>query len=332
MALPGRAPAGGRGRGQVQLPDGAGKEAVDATCGGCHGLNMITGAAGYTQDGWRDLIATMVALPEAQAATITQYLATHFPPKPGRAPVLVAGDVSVTFREWMVPTLGQRSRDPLQTADGTIWWNGQFISLVGRLNPRTGEMKEYKLDADAASAQHRRRRGRQHLVHGQRQRHDRQARAGDRRDHRLTRCPIRPRAIRTPAIFDKNGHAVLHAAAEQHDRTPDAVDRRDQAGHAADAARAALRHQAELARARSGSRTTAPASSRAWIPVTMEVREYPLPDPAIAIAPAGDHQRRQMWFVNSSLGPPRPAEPEDRRGQGMAVAERRRSRTRTRSR
>jgi virginiamycin B lyase len=136
----------GSGRAPVALPDGPGKAEVTASCVACHGLSMIAGAAGYTQSGWKDLIGTMVALPEAQQTAITQYLATHFPPKPGRAPELVAGDVSVTFKEWVVPTLGQRSRDPLQTPDGTIWWNGQFISLVGRLNPQSGEMKEYKLD------------------------------------------------------------------------------------------------------------------------------------------------------------------------------------------
>ncbi|HEX6214469.1 MAG TPA: hypothetical protein VFZ38_06615, partial [Vicinamibacterales bacterium] len=93
------APQGGRGgRGNVQLPDGDGRDTVNATCGGCHGLNVITGAAGYTQDGWRELISTMIRLPDEQSKTITQYLAEHFPPKPGRAPVLVAGDVTVTFR------------------------------------------------------------------------------------------------------------------------------------------------------------------------------------------------------------------------------------------
>jgi virginiamycin B lyase len=150
-ALSGQAPQGGGrgGRGQVQLPDGAGSEIVNASCGSCHGLNMITGAAGYTQDGWRDLVSTMIELPDAQAATVARYLATHFPPKPGRAPVLVPGDAKVTFREWKVPTLGQRSRDPLQTRNGTIWWNGQFISLIGRLNPGTGEMVEYELERTA---------------------------------------------------------------------------------------------------------------------------------------------------------------------------------------
>ena len=133
----------------ASLPDGAGKDAVTATCGACHGLNMITGSPGFTQAAWKDLIGTMVKLPDDRSAAITEYLGTHFPPKPGRAPVLVPGSVQVTFKEWTVPTLGQRSRDPLQTADGTIWWNGQFISLVGRLNPKTGEMTEYRLETEA---------------------------------------------------------------------------------------------------------------------------------------------------------------------------------------
>jgi Streptogramin lyase len=48
-----------------------------------------------------------------------------------------------------MPTLGQRSRDPIQAADGSIWWAGQFGNLIGRLNPATGEMKEYKLPPNA---------------------------------------------------------------------------------------------------------------------------------------------------------------------------------------
>src|SRR4029450_5131743 len=146
---PSPGPGGRGGRSAVQLPDGEGRDTVNATCGACHGLNMITGAAGYTQDGWRDLISTMIRLPEPQQASITQYLAAHFSPKPGRAPKIIPGDVTVTFREWIVPTLGQRSRDPLQRPDGTIWWNGQFISLVGSLDPRTSEMREYKLDRES---------------------------------------------------------------------------------------------------------------------------------------------------------------------------------------
>jgi len=135
--------------GQVQLPDGPGRDRVQATCGACHGLNMITGAAGYDQAGWRYLIGSMVKLPDDFTTEITAYLAKNFPEKPGRKPTLVHGPVKVTFKEWVVPTLGQRSRDPFQMSDGTIWWTGQFGSLIGRLNPVTGEMKEFPLDPEA---------------------------------------------------------------------------------------------------------------------------------------------------------------------------------------
>jgi len=149
VAVQAQAPAGGRqgGPGQqaITLPDGTGKDLVQAACTKCHGLNQITNSTGYTRDKWHELFATMVKLPDPQVAAVSQYLAAHFPPKPGREPVLVPGPVTVTFKEWMVPTLGQRSRDPVQTPDGMIWWAGQYGSLVGRLNPRTGEMKEYPL-------------------------------------------------------------------------------------------------------------------------------------------------------------------------------------------
>ena len=147
VAVQGQAPQGGRGGGQqpVALPDGAGKDIVQAACTKCHGLNQVTGSAGYAREKWQELFATMIKLPDAQAATVSQYLATHFPAKPGREPVLVPGPVTVTFKEWMVPTLGQRSRDPVQTPDGMIWWAGQYGNIVGRLNPRTGDMKEYPL-------------------------------------------------------------------------------------------------------------------------------------------------------------------------------------------
>ena len=147
-AFTAEAQRGGRG-GQVQLPEGPGREVVEASCTSCHALNQITGSAGYSQDGWKHVIDSMVRLPDDRLAAATSYLAREFPEKPARRPTLVPGPVEVTFKEWMVPTLGQRSRDPLQLADGTIWWTGQYGSLIGRLNPKTGEMKEYKLAPDA---------------------------------------------------------------------------------------------------------------------------------------------------------------------------------------
>jgi virginiamycin B lyase len=91
----------------------------------------------------------MISLPQDEAATLSTYLATNFPEKPGRRPSLVTGDAKVKITEWVVPTLGQRSRDPIEAPDGSIWWTGMWASLVGRLDPKSGEMKEYPLPPTA---------------------------------------------------------------------------------------------------------------------------------------------------------------------------------------
>src|SRR5690606_26824845 len=74
------------------LPQGEGKALVEQTCIQCHGLTQIIGTAGYSAEDWREVIATMVGMADAQANTISAYLAEHYPPQPGRAPVLVPGD------------------------------------------------------------------------------------------------------------------------------------------------------------------------------------------------------------------------------------------------
>jgi virginiamycin B lyase len=135
-----------QGRGQpVQLPDGQGKDQVQSTCTKCHALNMITESWGYTRQGWGELIGSMVKLPADQADTIVMYLAAHFPERPAPKAVLVSGPASVSIKEWQVPTLGSRPHDPLAARDGSIWWSGQFASRLGRLDPRTGTMKEFPL-------------------------------------------------------------------------------------------------------------------------------------------------------------------------------------------
>ena len=133
------------------LPEGEGKELVEGVCTGCHQTNQITRSSGYTREGWKELTGTMIDLsgsPEDQEA-ITRYLGEHFPPNDQRAPTLVPGEAEIAFKEWQVPTLGQRSRDPVEAADGSIWWAGQLGNLVGRIDPATGEMKEYPLPANA---------------------------------------------------------------------------------------------------------------------------------------------------------------------------------------
>jgi virginiamycin B lyase len=138
----------GHGR-AAGLPDGAGRELVEGVCTACHGTNQITRSSGYSQAGWTELIGTMIDLSGSpqDRETITRYLADNFPPNTRRPARLVPGDARIAFTEWQAPTLGQRARDPIEAADGSIWWAGQWADLVGRLDPVTGEMTEYPLPA-----------------------------------------------------------------------------------------------------------------------------------------------------------------------------------------
>lgn len=144
--LPSAALAQGAG-----LPDGPGKDLVAGVCTACHETNQITRSSGYSREHWKALIGTMIDLsgtPDTQD-TITQYLTTHFPPNDKRAAKHVPGDAQIEFKEWVMPTLGQRSRDPVEAADGSIWWAGQFANVIGRIDRKTGAMKEYTLPPNA---------------------------------------------------------------------------------------------------------------------------------------------------------------------------------------
>ena len=143
-------PALGQRPAPTPLPEGAGKELVQNHCSSCHTTASITRAAGYGTAGeWRRVMATMIDLPDAQANTMARYLAEHFPEDVSRRPNLIAGDTEIEIIEWTVPTLGQRSRDPAEAPDGSIWWTGMWASLAGRLDPDTGEMEEFRLPPTA---------------------------------------------------------------------------------------------------------------------------------------------------------------------------------------
>ncbi|HEV8022366.1 MAG TPA: hypothetical protein VGP41_13920 [Candidatus Lustribacter sp.] len=130
-----------------QLPDGNGKEIVQAVCSQCHSLGNITRSTGYTHEGWVNTVAMMrnagAALPADQVDTVVDYLTKNFPEKPAPPAVLIPGNVSVTIREWMVPTPGARPHDPLAAPDGTIWFTGHMANLLGHLDPKTGHITEY---------------------------------------------------------------------------------------------------------------------------------------------------------------------------------------------
>jgi virginiamycin B lyase len=42
-----------------------------------------------------------------------------------------------------VPTPNSRPHDPAPVAAGSLWYTGQMANKLGRLDPTTGETKEY---------------------------------------------------------------------------------------------------------------------------------------------------------------------------------------------
>jgi virginiamycin B lyase len=129
----------------VNLPEGNGKEVVQTLCSTCHNLNFITTGWGYDKKGWDELIASMVPVAPEARDVISTYLGTHFSEKTRPATVVVPGDVSVKITEWMAPSLGSRPHDPLIASDGAVWWTGMWANVLGRVDPKTGAIKEFPL-------------------------------------------------------------------------------------------------------------------------------------------------------------------------------------------
>ena len=61
------------------------------------------------------------------------------------ASALAVGDLQVKIREWDVPTKGAHPHDPAVAPDGSLWFTEQMVSKLGRLDPATGDFKEYPL-------------------------------------------------------------------------------------------------------------------------------------------------------------------------------------------
>jgi virginiamycin B lyase len=129
-----------------QLPAGDGRDLAAAKCVSCHDASRLA-TPGYTREGWQGVIARMtklgVTLAPEQLPVLTGYLARAYPERPAPAANIIPGKTQVSFREWAVATAGAFPHDPLATADGAIWYTGQHASLLGRIDPATGVVKEY---------------------------------------------------------------------------------------------------------------------------------------------------------------------------------------------
>jgi hypothetical protein len=70
----------GRAQGQ-KLPEGKGKETVEAACDGCHGLEQVIGRA-WSAEKWRDVVKKMIdkgaVLSDDEMKTVVDYLVANF--------------------------------------------------------------------------------------------------------------------------------------------------------------------------------------------------------------------------------------------------------------
>lgn len=128
------------------LPAGPAKAIVETACTACHAITLITGA-GHTPQDWKLLVERMVAagaeVPKNQIPMVTDYLTRAFPEGNVPKAMIIPGSVKVTFREWTVPTIGSRPHDPLATHDGYLWYSGQYANVLGRVDTKTGDIKEF---------------------------------------------------------------------------------------------------------------------------------------------------------------------------------------------
>jgi len=134
---------------QPNLPAGNGRDAVQTSCVGCHGLTTIINSSGYTAEGWQRELDAMIGrgakVSKEQVPAIVEYLAKSFPVQAAPKAVILPGTIKVSFQEWALPTPRTFPHDPMAGPDGSIWYTGYMANLLGRVDPATGAIREYPL-------------------------------------------------------------------------------------------------------------------------------------------------------------------------------------------
>jgi virginiamycin B lyase len=128
-------------------PEGPSKHRFVVTCDGCHDINRVR--IGYTPEGWLTVVRMMqnmhAPVPADEWGAMTDYLIKSFPERERPPAAIIDGPVKASIEMWDVPTLGSRPHDPMAARDGSIWWTGQLVNKLGRLDPKTGAIREYSL-------------------------------------------------------------------------------------------------------------------------------------------------------------------------------------------
>src|SRR5947209_8789741 len=146
--LLGQGGGGQRGGDQINLPEGPGKEILQKACTECHSLQMVVGT-GYDRQEWQLTLERMITaganMTPDQIPALTDYLLKNMAGEGPRPAKLVPGSVMVKFDEWGLPTKGSRPHDPWAAPDGTIWYTGMYANVIGHVDTKTGQIKEYHL-------------------------------------------------------------------------------------------------------------------------------------------------------------------------------------------
>ena len=134
-------------RGQGAAED-EGKKLVESKCNACHPIGARVGS-GYDAKGWSTVLRMMinhgVPVSPAELKPMHAFLVKTYPVK-DRAPArLIAGPVKVSMKSWPAATPGSRPHDPLAAADGSLWYSGQMANVLGRVDPKSGKVEEFRL-------------------------------------------------------------------------------------------------------------------------------------------------------------------------------------------
>ena len=138
-------PARGQG-----APEDEGKKLVDAKCNACHPIGARVGT-GYDAKGWSTVLRMMsnhgVPIAAGELKPMQAYLVKTYPVKTGdRAPAkLISGPVKVSMKSWAAAMPGSRPHDSLAASDGSLWYTGQMANVLGRIDPKSGKVKQFTL-------------------------------------------------------------------------------------------------------------------------------------------------------------------------------------------
>ena len=310
------------------------KTIVETACTTCHALSLIT-SAGHTPADWKLLVERMVAagadVPKNQIPLVTDYLTKNYPEGNVPKAVIVPGPVKVSFKEWTVPTIGSRPHDPLATPMAPSGTPASMANVLGRIDPKTGEIKEYPPDdARFRPARPHRRQGRQHLVHGEFRRLHRQARSADRRVHRIQNAGPDARDPHTP-LFDQEGILWFTVQNRQHGRPDQSHDRRNQG-------RRRCRRRSSNPYGMVFTRRATPSSANVRRQQDRQHRSARPWRSRSTRAGRGARPRRIaitnddiIWYADYRPRLSGPARSQDRRNEGMALAQRAATRSLTAS-